>query len=52
LTDFTKDKKEVEFRLFPRMLALAEVAWTELENKNYKDFTERWKCISKLFDEF
>lgn len=31
----------LEYRLYPRALALAEVAWTQPENKDYADFERR-----------
>lgn len=30
-----------EYRLFPRGIALAELAWSKLENKNFEDFARR-----------
>jgi N-acetyl-beta-hexosaminidase len=30
-----------EYRTYPRLLALAEIAWTKLENKDLKDFFRR-----------
>ena len=30
-----------EYRTYPRILALSEIAWTEMENKNYEDFERR-----------
>ena len=31
----------MEFRMYPRLLAVAEIAWTKLDNKDYKDFERR-----------
>ncbi len=31
----------LQFSMFPRAAAFAEVAWTELENRRYKDFKKR-----------
>lgn len=31
----------MEYRIYPRILALAEIAWTPLEGKDYKDFERR-----------
>lgn len=30
-----------EYRTYPRALALSEIAWTNVENKNYEDFERR-----------
>jgi len=37
----------IDHRLFPRIVALSEVAWTELESKNYDDFNVR---LQKHYD--
>lgn len=30
-----------EYRVFPRIIALSEIAWTQLDRKDYKDFERR-----------
>jgi len=40
-TEYMKTWGKVEYLAFPRMAALAEVAWTTPENKNFADFVER-----------
>jgi hexosaminidase len=37
-TEYIATEAKAEYMLLPRMLALAEVAWTPLANKNYADF--------------
>jgi hexosaminidase len=39
-TEYITTDKKVEFMLLPRMLALSEIAWAPIANKNYKDFAE------------
>jgi len=39
-TEYITTEQKVEYMLLPRMLALAEIAWTPVANKNYKDFSE------------
>lgn len=34
-------EEALQFAMFPRAVAFAEVAWTELENRRYKDFKKR-----------
>ncbi len=41
-TEFTLTNEEKEIKIFPRLQALAEVAWTEDRLKNYKDWQERF----------
>lgn len=40
-TEYMKTPTQVEYMAFPRMCALAEVAWTPLVRKNYEDFFGR-----------
>ncbi len=39
-TEYVATDAKAEYMLYPRVLALSEVAWTSLANKNYKDFAE------------
>ena len=39
-TEYITTEQKVGYMLLPRMLALAEVAWTPPSNKNYEDFSE------------
>lgn len=34
-------EESLQFAMFPRAAAFAEVAWTELENRRFKDFKKR-----------
>ena len=40
-TEWIDGKDALEFSAFPRVNAFAEVAWTKLPNRNYKDFYKR-----------
>jgi hexosaminidase len=40
-TEFIRNPKEVEYMVFPRALALAEVLWSDAGNKNFTRFTSR-----------
>lgn len=37
-TEYIPTNNKLEYMLFPRIIALAEVGWTKTENKNYEDF--------------
>jgi hexosaminidase len=39
-SEYIPNSAKVEYLLFPRLMALSEIAWTTLENKNYKNFNE------------
>jgi hexosaminidase len=40
----------VEYMVYPRAIALAEVLWSLRESKNYENFVERLKANQKLLD--
>ncbi len=42
-TEWIDTKEAVEFSYYPRLAAVAEVAWVKLEKRKYKDFKERKK---------
>ena len=39
-----------EYRIYPRILALSEIAWTQPENKDYEDFERRINNAYVRFD--
>ncbi|PMV51189.1 family 20 glycosylhydrolase, partial [Pseudomonas sp. FW305-3-2-15-C-LB3] len=40
-TEFISTTEHLEYMVLPRMVALAEVLWTEKENKNWVSFNQR-----------
>lgn len=40
-TEYMYNTDLMEYRIYPRILALSEIGWTKLENKDYKDFERR-----------
>ena len=38
------------FRVFPRLTAIAEASWTYPNNKNYEDFERRLKSFLEFYD--
>lgn len=40
-TEYMEDPAQVEYMVFPRVLAVAETAWTPAGRKEYNDFLER-----------
>lgn len=40
-TEYLYTTELMEYRLYPRVIALAEIAWTPTEGKDYKDFERR-----------
>jgi hexosaminidase len=40
-TEFIKTPEAVEYKAFPRAIALAEVAWSQQENRNWDNFLNR-----------
>lgn len=51
-TEYIKDFGYVEYMELPRMSALAEVAWTPLERKDYADFLNRMPAMWRAYDRF
>jgi hexosaminidase len=47
-SEYMASPAQAERQLFPRMLALAEVAWSSKENKSYPDFLERLRYQQSL----
>ena len=49
-TEYIKTPSHVEYMAFPRMLALAEVVWSQPEDKDYADFLRRLNSHLPLLD--
>lgn len=49
-TEYIPDFKQVEYMILPRMIALAEVAWSPKVNKNFSSFCRRLVAHMKLLD--
>ncbi len=49
-TEYMKTGDEVEYKVYPRAIALAEVAWSSTANKNYDDFIKRLNGNQSLLD--
>ncbi len=47
-TEFIREKEVLEKMLYPRLHALAEVGWTEPQNKDYSDFLRRLEPQSRF----
>lgn len=49
-TEYMEDPKKVEYMVFPRMSALAEVVWSPQKAKNWKHFTAKMPKQFKRYD--
>ena len=49
-TEYMKTPAYVEYMVWPRAIALAEVGWTAKENKDFTDFSKRWEKHKKRLD--
>ena len=49
-TEYMKTPEHVEYMVFPRISAMAEVVWTNPELKNYQNFLERIEVQLKRYD--
>ncbi|SMD04933.1 family 20 glycosylhydrolase [Pedobacter nyackensis] len=50
-TETVQNEQRLDFLLFPRITALAEVGWTAKEDRDYQGYMERLKGHLKLFQE-
>ena len=48
--EYLPTTEKLEYMAFPRLTALAEVGWTDPENKEYDEFLERLKVHMERFD--
>lgn len=53
-TERIRDKKRLDFMTYPRLMAIAENAWTDNKaaNLNYNEFENRVKIFLKYLDQF
>ena len=49
-SEYFKTWDKVTYHAFPRMAALAEIAWTRTDRKNYADFQARLESITAHYD--
>ena len=48
--EYMENESKVEYMVFPRISALAEVVWTPKEKKDWKDFTQRMQKQFRRYD--
>jgi hexosaminidase len=48
--EYLKDMRKVEYMAFPRIAAIAEVAWTQPELKDYTDFSARLEGVMRHYE--
>ena len=49
-TEYISTSKQVEYMVFPRILAMSEVVWSNQEQKNYKEFVSRVEYFHNRLD--
>lgn len=49
-TEYISNPAKAEYMLFPRLAAIAEVLWTEKDNKDWEDFRKRVPVYMKRLD--
>lgn len=49
--EWVKNRKKIDFQVFPRLAAVAESAWTEAKNKDYEDFCLRLQSLYRHYDD-
>ncbi len=43
-TEFMNDEKQLEYMIFPRLLAVAEMAWTQEKKQGLAGFQTTYEC--------
>jgi hexosaminidase len=51
-TENVQTTEQADYQFFPRGVAIAEVAWSNVSKKNYKDFLERLNTWYQILDKF
>ncbi len=51
-SEYLPDAEKAEYMIFPRIIALAEVAWSKNETKNYPDFLNRLNHHKRFLQQF
>jgi len=49
-TEYMPDLRQIEYMAFPRMCALAEVAWSPSEHRDFEDFLQRLRVHLRRLD--
>ncbi len=49
-TEYMPTEKQVEYMMFPRVLAMSEIGWTQPDLKDYSDFSNRVEQFHKRLD--
>ncbi len=49
-TEYMQSEKHVEYMVYPRIAALAEVVWSNPEHRNYQDFSQRLHAQFKRYE--
>ncbi|MDC1255929.1 beta-N-acetylhexosaminidase [bacterium] len=49
-TEYIKTDAHLEYMLFPRLMALSEVLWTNKENKNWQNFQQKLPLHTKYLE--
>ena len=49
-TETVQTTERADFMIFPRLTAIAEAAWTDASNKDYKDYQRRLRSMLKRYD--
>jgi hexosaminidase len=49
-TETVRTTERADFMIFPRLTAIAEAAWTDASNKDYKDYQRRLRSMLERYD--
>ena len=49
-TEYIRNRRKMEFNLYPRLMAISEINWTKKELKDYNDFEKRVVDFGEMLD--
>ncbi|MCM5661376.1 family 20 glycosylhydrolase [Galbibacter mesophilus] len=51
-TEYAYEGKDIEYYMYPRILAIAELTWSGEKTKNYEDFLKRLALLYPILDHY
>lgn len=49
-TEYVKNKRKGDYLTFPRLIAIAEIAWIKEQDRAYDDFLDRLSTFEKMYE--
>ena len=49
-TEWIAEPEKLDFMYHPRMEAISEVGWTDIESRNYGEFVKRYRSYKSIYE--